>query len=402
MKFTITSVLIAVCVASLLIFILDRMISINKKYKKIKINWLLLLALFIMLRLLMPFEFYLFKPLNILIDETTLNIVLNDSIIMCLLSLWGIGGVIQVVRYFRKSLEVVQIQKMIEMHSQHSHIKGLIKDFSGRDIEVYITNLISSPMILGLQKKIIIPDIEYSDVELKYVLLHEYNHIQHLDMYIKQICNVIAILYWWLPPVYMLRRQVELCLEMRNDSKIIEDLKLREVLEYANILINFQKRLIERQTNVDQVSVFLIHDNKSVLDLRIHNLLNEDASNSFGYGFIWMMGVFSLITCTLSFSVKQSSEEFIASSTELLTQNQYSVQDILKAEKYANDHFDGFGLEDNDLVLQIDNGGFLIRETLNENELHEVDQNGNVVRTVREAKEIVKGKYLEILKETQV
>ena len=158
----------------------------------------------------------------------------------------------------------------------------------------------------------------------------------------------------------------------------------------------FQKRLIERQTNLEQVSVFLIHDNKSVLDLRIHNLLNKDDSNSFGYGFIWMMGVFSLITCTLSFSVKQSSEEFIASSTELLTQNQYSVQDILKAEKYANDHFAGFGLEDNDLVLQIDNGGFLIRETLNENELHEVDQNGNVVRTVREAKEIIKGKYLEI------
>lgn len=71
-----------------------------------------------------------------------------------------------------------------------------------RIIQIDIT---ASPFIMGFHFPIIVLPNILSKEEAKFVLMHELEHLIHNHILIKSIIDLIAVIYWWNPIIWLLR-----------------------------------------------------------------------------------------------------------------------------------------------------------------------------------------------------
>ena len=67
-------------------------------------------------------------------------------------------------------------------------------------------------------------------------------HIKNKDILIKHLFNIISIIYWWFYPIYILKRQIDLFLEMRIDVTVNEKANVDEQKDYLNTLLTIQEK----------------------------------------------------------------------------------------------------------------------------------------------------------------
>lgn len=169
-----------------------------------------------------------------------------------------IGSVISAVLLIKDfhSIHVLTISG-INIHSSKSIMNILKKIQKSRgyniDIKIILCNNISTPFIFGyFSPTIYLPNINYSDTELYYILDHELIHWVHKDLWLKLIIQIICIIYWWNPIMYLLRDILSHSLELKCDSYISKDLNTKEKVEYLNTLIH----TIEASS--DNINKFLV------------------------------------------------------------------------------------------------------------------------------------------------
>ena len=145
------------------------------------------------------------------------KIYANVQVYQFLLLVWVLGIIWNLIKWIRAIQITKDMYKRIEKHSEHYHISNFIDNYQEENYVVLRTNYVSSPMVMGFNKTILIPDVCLSQENLKNVLLHETWHIKNHDVCTKQIINLLVIMYWWFIPVYRLRDKIDLFLEMRVD-----------------------------------------------------------------------------------------------------------------------------------------------------------------------------------------
>ena len=116
-----------------------------------------------------------------------------------------------------------------------------------REIPVYSTAFLTSPIIVGLLKPCIYLPIhlisDYHESDMRYMLLHELQHYKHLDAIASYLMNLAGVVYWFNPLVWYALK------EMRNDREVACDTSVLNMLEednyedYGNTLINFAEKV---------------------------------------------------------------------------------------------------------------------------------------------------------------
>ena len=116
-----------------------------------------------------------------------------------------------------------------------------------RDIPIYSTAFLKSPIIVGLfRPRIYLPIHLISDfnaADMRYMLLHELQHYRHRDAIAGYLMNFFGILYWFNPLVWYALK------EMRNDREVACDTSVLKVLnendyeDYGRTLINFAEKV---------------------------------------------------------------------------------------------------------------------------------------------------------------
>ena len=116
-----------------------------------------------------------------------------------------------------------------------------------RDIPVYSTAFLKSPIIVGLLKPYIYLPIhlisDYIESDMRYMLLHELQHYKHKDAFANYLMNLAGVVYWFNPLVWYALK------EMRNDREVACDTSVLKMLEeddyedYGNTLINFAEKI---------------------------------------------------------------------------------------------------------------------------------------------------------------
>ena len=96
----------------------------------------------------------------------------------------------------------------------------------------------------------------------------------HFVNSLKQIINLLVIMYWWFIPVYRLRDKIDLFLEMRVDYQTTNPFSKEEVMKYMHTLIEIQKNIQGRNEFNGQSTHFMIQDNANVLEYRINYLVD--------------------------------------------------------------------------------------------------------------------------------
>lgn len=102
---------------------------------------------------------------------------------------------------------------------------------------IHVTSEVSMPMSIGLIHPVIyLPDTEYSQADLIWILKHEMAHIAGHDAWLKLGFLMFRCLFWWNPLVHMAQRSVDDILELRCDKSVLEGLDAVDRVGYAEAL----------------------------------------------------------------------------------------------------------------------------------------------------------------------
>lgn len=168
-----------------------------------------------------------------------------------LLGIWLVGILAMIILVIKSSLRLRSLEKSA-LPLQNKEVRRLYHhclEEMGiyRDIPVYSTAFLKSPIIVGLLKPCIYLPIhlisDYNESDIRYMLLHELQHYKHHDTIASYLMNLAGVVYWFNPFVWYALK------EMRNDREVACDTSVLKMLEedayedYGNTLINFAEKV---------------------------------------------------------------------------------------------------------------------------------------------------------------
>lgn len=286
MLFSTSSVFITLIMSTIMILLFNLLIVQKKCIRFLKMDIMILLALVITVRLIFPFEFFFTITIpfplimNGLKEFFEYRVFLDFTILQCLCFIWITGTCMQALKYLYSMKKCYRTLYVLQQEAEHRSVTDYLKIDSKYNYKVWISPKIDSPMVIGLKKIILLPKINLPASELQEILKHEIQHIRNHDNFIKQVINILKIIYWWFPPLYWFSNQMQLALEMRVDQQVTKGYTKSQVYDYASVLIKL-KQMVIKQQNLLSVTLplssnFLIGDHEKVLSYRIHYLLESN------------------------------------------------------------------------------------------------------------------------------
>lgn len=279
--FSLSSIIISILIGLVMIIILEVMINKAQVYKVLRADFLIVLSAIIFIRLILPVEFLntISVPSRSLLPAlyTFLNrdffLWGHTLLLIEVLSFLWIGGTLiflgKLIFNFLILNRIIQITK-----KRNNRPTYLSKDLRDTGIPVYISECVAVPTAIGIKGScVLLPNINYSYSESKYILLHEFQHIKNRDILLKFFLEVLIAIYWWVFPLYLFRKQVALILEFRVDSQVTKCFSEEEYLEYTHALVKVQKKSISKVGMDTKVSVGFTNVEKKILNTRINFLL---------------------------------------------------------------------------------------------------------------------------------
>jgi beta-lactamase regulating signal transducer with metallopeptidase domain len=127
------------------------------------------------------------------------------------------------------------------------HLKVLSEELFGNKADVVRSPDVDLPIVTGfLKAHIFVPELDLEDKYLKYVLLHEYQHIKGHDIVIKVFFLLLSGVFWWNPIVYLFQKELDNLLEIRCDAGVIKKLPVEEKAAYLSSILAVMRKASEK------------------------------------------------------------------------------------------------------------------------------------------------------------
>lgn len=176
--------------------------------------------------------------------------------------IWGLGiGILSIlnlisdikirrIRQASLSLQNRQIRELYACCLSEMNIK--------KKIPLYSSAYLTSPMAAGLVKPVIILPIhmlsEFTEKEIRFILLHELTHIKHRDLFLNRFLALMQALYWYHPVVWIGLREMRKDQEVGCDLSVLSMLEENSYLDYGKTLIRFAENIGRRLSFVSQIA----------------------------------------------------------------------------------------------------------------------------------------------------
>ena len=295
----------------------------------------------IMLRMMVPVNFpftrtiYSRKLLIGLGNIVYANVYGDREILVSDLLLWlWIGvAVILLIRYFYKRVKVRRIleQYVIKDTDTKEYYESFLNDTKIRSIKIAVIPGEKQAAIFGVIRPImILPDAVLEEKTVAHMIRHEMKHYANYDLWLKFFVDLLVVIHWWNPIVYMMRKELSLAFELSNDYMVTRDMTELEKLEYAQTLVQAAK-LMSNQQAYD-----LNLTGGECLETRIQMLLKEKTTGGVrnrllaaaNLLFVFLIMIISLVfvpEVSYKESMPYDSEEFDG-SFEITLENAYYLK----------------------------------------------------------------------------
>lgn len=306
----------------------------------------------IMLRMMVPVNFpftrtiYSSKLLIGLGNIVYANVYGDREILVSdlLLWLWISVAVILLIRYFYKRLKVRRCleQYIMKDIETKEYYESFLKQAKIKNVRIAVIPGEKQAAIFGVIRPImILPDAVLEEKTVAHMIRHEMKHYANYDLWLKFFVDLLVVIHWWNPVVYVMRKELSLAFELSNDYMVTRDMPELEKLEYAQTLVQAAK-LMSNQQAYD-----LNLTGGECLETRIQMLLEEkktEGMRSRLLAAVNLLFVLLLLIISLVFapevSYKESmpydSEEFDG-SFEITPENAYYLKTENGYELYADD-----------------------------------------------------------------
>lgn len=306
----------------------------------------------IMLRMMVPVNFpftrtiYSSKLLIGLGNIVYANVYGDREILVSDLLLWlWIGvAVILLIRYFYKRVKVRRIleQYVIKDTDTKEYYETFLNDTKIRSIKIAVIPGEKQAAIFGVIRPImILPDAVLEEKTVAHMIRHEMKHYANYDLWLKFFVDLLVVIHWWNPVVYVMRKELSLAFELSNDYMVTRDMPELEKLEYAQTLVQAAKLMSNQQ------AYGLNLTGGECLETRIQMLLKEKTTGGVrnrllvaaNLLFVFLIMIISLVFVPEVFykeSVHYDSEEF-EGVFDITPENAYYLKTENGYELYADD-----------------------------------------------------------------
>lgn len=314
-----------------------RKMDVMKKYYGATI--LIFLYGFCIFRILFPVEFAFTKEISsekiyaFFFHTIYLNKIKNISILLIISIVFATVALYKIVIYIvlYNKIKVQLLESKIDASEKEINILNEIKYKSNKnlDIIIYKNNNLNTPIGVGLFKKVImLPNMEYTDSELKYILLHEYTHFLNNDIFVKIMTIIFCDIFWWNFIVQLLKKDIEQLLEVKCDLKVVENMNNTEKAEYLSIILKTLKNG-NKDTDVENISTALVKNKDNIyIKERFTSVMNYNKNDKSKIAKSIAIASTLLITI-LSYSfILQPSYEAPEGDGSITNENSYILKTI--------------------------------------------------------------------------
>lgn len=287
MQISMSSIFITLIMSTILILLFVLLLLNKRLVRFLRMDVLLALVIVIIARMLfpieLPFTVTIAFPLLMNNIQAFMNyeVFSNLTVFNILCVIWALGSMIQLIRYFLSLKKINAIIGNLKRNCDHKSVSDFLSIDPKYDYPVWVTKEITTPMVIGLKKVILLPEIELSSAEVNNVVTHELQHIKNHDNLFKQVLNILKIIYWWFPPIYWLSNKFQLSLEMRVDQQTTKQYTKSQTMEYIETLIRLKELIVKQDKKYNHSALpisssFFIGEDNKVLTYRIDYLLNSN------------------------------------------------------------------------------------------------------------------------------
>lgn len=342
MQISMSSIFITLIMSTILILLFVLLLLNKRLVRFLRMDVLLVLVIVIIARMLfpieLPFTVTIAFPLLMNNIQAFMNyeVFSNLTVFNILCVIWALGSMIQLIRYFLSLKKINAIIGNLKRNCDHKSVSDFLSIDPKYDYPVWVTKEITTPMVIGLKKVILLPEIELSSAEVNNVVTHELQHIKNHDNLFKQVLNILKIIYWWFPPIYWLSNKFQLSLEMRVDQQTTKQYTKSQTMEYIETLIRLKEFIVKQDQKYNPSALpisssFFIGEDNKVLTYRIDYLLNSNyrkRTNLILLGIIFLLPFLS------------NSIVFEAYHVDNTKDNVFTEQDLIN-QGYLIDNKDG-------------------------------------------------------------
>ena len=122
---------------------------------------------------------------------------------------------------------------------------------------------------------VLLPDMEYSEQDIRNILRHEVEHIQHKDILVKMILHMARCIMWWNPIFALFECDYSLLSEYRCDDNAVRGYSDLEKISYVETL---KMMAVVKSNSLHRCNVagFAITSKKSTLISRANRVLDKN------------------------------------------------------------------------------------------------------------------------------
>lgn len=252
--------------------------------------------------------------------------------------LWNVGAYL----LFRK----ITLDRSIAAENEIQTIFSEVKSFLGikKEIKAVVCKNINSPMIMGFFSPILIlPDEDYSEESLRFILCHELTHYKRHDTFYKALMLFANSVHWFNPVVFLMRKLADSDLEVSCDSKVVNGADIETRKQYSETILScvHQEKL--------PCAVFSTHfyGGAKTLKKRFANILSTEKRGkgkvAFALVLILSFVLGGTVACTSAVPTEEDNvpdeeaiRELILNANAIYQPGDGSVLEIIGYENYIN------------------------------------------------------------------
>lgn len=248
MAITISSVLTGCFFVSVIAIILILLFRSESILRKLGPQYIIIALLAVVVRMFITPEFFYTYSVRIGKLLPSIRMFLIHPIttkpteictwhILC--AIWVTGIIVSVARTVRDYINIKQLGALICREEAKVAVDERTLELCPEVAQMTIVTCkgLPSPYLFGLiHPKLFLPDVDYSEQQLQYILLHEGMHIRNKDIIWKILIDLLCTVFWWNPVFLFLKKELFRAIEMRNDIAITDLLTDEEQVQYMECL----------------------------------------------------------------------------------------------------------------------------------------------------------------------
>lgn len=130
----------------------------------------------------------------------------------------------------------------------------------------------AGPMVIGFfRPMVVLPDIQYSEQELYFILRHELVHLKRRDTCLKLLFVTANAVHWFNPVVWIMQREAVVDMELSCDERVVQGMDFADKKAYTETLFT---ALYRKYRHMDRTVLSTqFYGGKQVIKKRFSNIL---------------------------------------------------------------------------------------------------------------------------------